>query len=376
MIKEIKKTNLVAVKNQIESVKKFQQEQLKNTKHQGELDYQAAIEQNNQKLNLAQLDYESKLLSIKEKLDQSQNFIEAKEHQLKNDHHKKMEQEKNQHKIEFLNIQDDNRESMARHKDKMNRTIEKLEQESLDERKNIENKNQNQLSFLATTFEQKSIDEEKNFRNKLGVDLQIHRDLLKQNQDQLKKSLYDTQNKNKYLAEEKNKSMMEERAFQERFHKNLLTQKQNDFNTKYNQLTTETEKILNDIEFKSNQIVNKAKSELSQKLNSLETKSKDPFYQIEKLEPQITEKLNHYEINLPVPKHEKEDVHLSINGRKIKLTYSKKFNEHVTDEFGSINRTSKGHLYSKELNVDHLLNPKNIGEKYSDGILSFKVAKL
>jgi HSP20 family molecular chaperone IbpA len=77
-----------------------------------------------------------------------------------------------------------------------------------------------------------------------------------------------------------------------------------------------------------------------------------------------------------VPAHEKENVHLVTNGRKIKITLNKRFEDLVEDKDGTVNRSSKTQLYSKEVMVKDLINPKNMQVKYEDGEITYKIAKL
>jgi HSP20 family molecular chaperone IbpA len=56
---------------------------------------------------------------------------------------------------------------------------------------------------------------------------------------------------------------------------------------------------------------------------------------------------------------------------------SRKYSSALNDsEDNSVNRTSKTQLYSKEFEAKEIMNPKQISQKYENGILSFKIAKL
>lgn len=77
-----------------------------------------------------------------------------------------------------------------------------------------------------------------------------------------------------------------------------------------------------------------------------------------------------------IPEHEKENVHLSVHGRGVKMTLTRKFTDTLEDKDGSVNRSTRNELYSKEFPSKDILNPKLVAQKYEDGVLTYRIQKL
>ena len=107
----------------------------------------------------------------------------------------------------------------------------------------------------------------------------------------------------------------------------------------------------------------------------LNNKSDDPFYRIDKLNPKLIENDKTVTVQVPVADYEKENVHLSTRGRTIKITLSRKYSDSLNAQDGSLNKSTRSELFSKELPTIDLLSPKNITQFYEDGLLTFKINK-
>ena len=80
-------------------------------------------------------------------------------------------------------------------------------------------------------------------------------------------------------------------------------------------------------------------------------------------------------VHIPVAEYEKENINISTRGRSIKITLSRKYTDSLNADDGSLNKTTRSELFSKELATNDLLSSKDITQSYKDGILSFKIKK-
>ena len=104
--------------------------------------------------------------------------------------------------------------------------------------------------------------------------------------------------------------------------------------------------------------------------------NEDQFYRIETLNPTIVDSPKDFLVSLAVPEHEKENVHLSVHGRNVKMTLTRKYSEFIEAKDGTIDKSNRNELFSKEFPSKDLLNQKQVVQKYEDGILTFKIQKL
>ncbi len=181
--------------------------------------------------------------------------------------------------------------------------------------------------------------------------------------------------KNKRLNNEQNRVNHDQLSFQETHQKDMLAQREKDFKVRYENMVKEHDTVLKSLSAKFEADVQRVTASTSTEKKVLGDKSTDPFYKVDKLNPKMTEDLKTVTIAVPVAEYEKENIHLSTQGRSVKITLSRKYTDTLNGEDGSTNRSTRSELFSKELNTTDLLSPKNITQHYSDGILTFKVNK-
>lgn len=187
----------------------------------------------------------------------------------------------------------------------------------------------------------------------------------------------DRQAKANYIAENQLKNAHRFQLEQEdqKFKESMMTQKslfekkiQNSESTQKEYLTRIQEKFNKDL---------KALSEShAQKKTIHENKLNDSFYRLTNLEPQITDKEQEYHISLKIPEHEKDNVQLTAQGRLVHLGFTRRFNDSLTGEDGAKISSTRSETVSKEFNVPDILDSKKIVQKYEDGKLTFRIAKL
>ena len=82
-----------------------------------------------------------------------------------------------------------------------------------------------------------------------------------------------------------------------------------------------------------------------------------------------------YEVTLDVPEHEKDNVRLTADKRKLTISMSRRFDGQTTDVYGDINKTKRTETYTKKLHVADLVDKKDVTSKYENGMLIFRIAK-
>ncbi len=108
---------------------------------------------------------------------------------------------------------------------------------------------------------------------------------------------------------------------------------------------------------------------------ALQSRSEDPFYNITTLAPVLTDKLDHYEITVPVPEFEQQNVILSGYKRSLKLTHARRAANEVELPDGSMNKSKRSESFTKEFPVTDIVEPEKIERHYAEGMLTFKIRK-
>jgi HSP20 family molecular chaperone IbpA len=370
------KMKIIQRENELKSIEDLYNRKNEDQEKIGEEAYQAKIENNNNKLLNASKDMEEKLIGYSQRLEKTKNDLSNEEKRLKDSQIVQAQSLKSQFDENITDIYDNAKNNQESIQYSTQNELKNIAENARYDKLKVENQFQKEVNSLSSAYSNKFVDTERDFRTKLSEDVKNHQEQVILQNNQFKKDLDDTTAKNKRLGEEKSRVQNDELQFLEKYHQNLMEQKTNDFKVRYKHITDEHEQILANIKAKLDSEVNKIQLSTMQTKKNIETKSQDPFYRIEKLEPKLVEQEKSYLVSLNVPEYEKEDVHFVAHGRNLKVTLSKKFQDIVEDEDKSINRSSKTQLYSKEFNVADLVNPKNIQAKYENNVLTFKIDKL
>ncbi|MGZ3808808.1 MAG: Hsp20/alpha crystallin family protein, partial [Bacteriovorax sp.] len=244
------------------------------------------------------------------------------------------------------------------------------------ERKHIETNARTEVNALADSYDQKGISEERDFRSRLENDLRAHEEQIKSQRSDLKKVIDTTTEQNNRLKAEKVQVQKEELSYLDNHQKDVLAQKNADFKVRYENMAREHERILSELKTHLDRDVKKMVEQTSSQKKIIEDRAQDSFYRVETLSPMITETPKDFTVSLRVPEHEKEKVHLSVHNRDVKMTLARKFTDILDDQDGSTNRSTRSELFSKEFSSKDILNPKEIVQKYENGVLTFRIQKL
>lgn len=361
---------------EIEKIKKIYSDRIAATKIEGEDQYLHALKRNDDILIGASQDFEEKLKNYQNRLEKTQKGIEAHENIIKTDHADKMANLK----LQFKNNLQDQFESAHEAQDAVGaQTQERLlsiGDKARAERNHLEKSTHNQFSSMASNYNQKGLSQENQYRTELENNLRSHQNELALQRDELNKTLEKNAQENKRLEAEKIRVQTDELNFLDKHQKEMIAQKQNDFKVRYESLVKEHDSILTRLKEAFHADVKKMAEDSSDQKRVIANRIDDQFYRVETLNPKVVDLEKELLVTLAVPEHEKENVHVSVNGRTVKLTLTRKFNDSINEKDGSLSRSSRSELFSKEIQCKDILNSKLVAQKYVDGVLSYKISKL
>lgn len=362
--------------NDIENLKKLYEKKVDATKAEGEDRYLNSLKKNDELLVSSAKDYEDKLNNYKDNLTKTQKSISQEENALRSDHTTKMENFKDQ----FMNNSLDQFRNASNNQAEINQqaqnSLETITSKARMEKNHIETTARTEVNALSSEYNQKGIATEREYRSKLDNDIRAHQADINFQKTELKKEMDRMTEQNKRLENEKTIIQTQELNYLDKHQKEILSQKQNDFKIRYENLVKEHDSLLSELKDHFDSDIKKMAEQNASKKQLIANRSDDKFYRVESLTPKTSENEKEYMVSLKVPEHEKENVHLSVNGRGVKMTLTRRFTDTVEELDGSLNRSTRNELFSKEFPSKDLLNPKQVVQKYENGILSYKIQKL
>jgi HSP20 family molecular chaperone IbpA len=360
---------------EIKNLDTLYDKKIEEAKGEGEKDFMQSLDRNQQRIIGESSNFEEKIKGYQEQLTKTRETVEREENSLKGGHKDKLNAIKadleSNFQDQYASLQNDREEIQSSGQE----AVKEIATKSKSEKLLLEGNAQFEMNAMASEFNQKAADSEKNFRTTLDRDVRLHNAEVSQQKDELKKLMVMDAEKNKRLSNEKVRVNKDQLEFQDKHQQEMLLQREKDFKVRYEKIVQEHNTILKDLSDKLESDVKSMVAKTSSDKKIIEEKSSDPFYTVNQLQPKMVEELNEVIVSLPVANYEKENIHLSTQGRSIKITLSRKYSDNLNGEDGSINRSTRSELFSKELTTKDLLSSKNITQNYSDGILSFKIKK-
>lgn len=367
----------IAVKEkEIESINNLYAKKIENQKEINEDQYLATLDQHQQKMAAVAKDYENKLEEYRSNLEKTKTKLSDEETNLKNTnqitlHNTKVNGEERFNDL-FKNLEDNQNQMQFENNNKLRllddqtkNSITQLKSRSAYETSKLEHAKNLDFAKRQNEFELRSDGLLKDQNNQLRLQ-----------EDQFKEVFKKQNAEQQRLADEKTRIYSDRLTYMDNFHQNLMTQKENDFKVKYQNIVKQHEEILKEIQHKFDEEVRSLQNSTSQEKSNITTKSNDDFYRIKTLNPRVSDLGKEVLIELPIPEHEWENVHISVQGRNVKMTVGRKYSDEATDDIGNRNKSSRSELFSREFTVKDLLNSKALTQKYEDGIVKFKIAKL
>jgi HSP20 family molecular chaperone IbpA len=366
---------IASKEDEIKNIDKLYDKKIEQAKLEGESDYMQNLDRNQQRIMGETNAYEEKMKGYQERLQKTHDTVAQEEASIKTTQKDKLDSLKTElernFQDQYANLQEDRREIQ----ESTRNAVKEISTKSKSEKSLIQQNSQFEMNALASSYNQKAADSESSFRSKLDQDVRLHNAEIAQQKDELKKLSDVDMEKNKRLSSEKNRVAQDQLTYQSKHQEEMLKQRDADFKVRYERIVQDHNKILKDLSDHLESDIKKIVDSNSSKKKVIEERIHDPFYQVDKLEPKMYEELKTVTVALPVAEYEKENVHLSTQGRNIKITLSRKYSDNLNDENGGINRSTRSELYSKEFNTKDLLSSKDITQSYEDGLLTFKIKK-
>lgn len=361
---------------ELENLAKIYDQRIAVANTLGEDKYEKSVDRNNQRIVAANKEYEDKLKGYQDSLTQTKSDLETSQNNLTDKAKEDQANLKTQAEEKYLKIYENAKENQESLFNKSRNDAKQLSEKSHHDKTMRESRAKQQLTAFAQNLSETSKTQEENLKKQLESEQSAMSRTLLQDKLDTQMRLAESTQKNKQLEQDQKRVQEDELKFVDQHHAELIKQKQQDFLVRYQRLAQEHDDVLNALKAKLDKTTQEAIEANRKDLQAIYDVKEDPFYQLEVIKPQVTEDAKNYYIHLEVPQHEKENVHLMAHGRELKVTVSKKYMTTVNDPDGSSNHISKTKLYSKEFPTKDILNPKQISQKYENGILSFKVAKL
>lgn len=361
---------------EIEKLKEVYDKRVDAVKVEGKERYLDSLRNNDEQLVNSAKEFEEKINNYKEHLERTQKNISQEELALKMDHDHKMHDSKEQHEI---NIHDQYKNALETQIDlheQLKNDVRSLSDKTKVEKNHLEKNARVEVLAVANDYNQKGITGEREFRTKLEADVHAHEDQIRFQKNELKSVMDRNTEQSKRLVEAKTEVQAGQLKYLDDHQRDMLAQKQADFKVRYENMIKEHDTALAQIKSQLDSDMHRIVQESSTQKRMIANKGDDAFYRLESLNPSVADEPNNYIVSLKVPDHEKDNVHLSVHGRDLRMTMVRKYNEKLDEPDGTSNKTIKNELFSKEFNSKDILDHKNITQKYEDGILSFKIKKL
>jgi HSP20 family molecular chaperone IbpA len=190
-----------------------------------------------------------------------------------------------------------------------------------------------------------------------------------------KEILEDTQRKNKIALENERRTQNHQLRYVKNFYKNKLVQESESFQAKYDKQVSEHKSILQRLKEQFKNEVARFKSSMAQNKNGVISKAEDPFYKMTLFSPQIIDQPKSVQIDIKLQEHEVDNLQVNVQDKEINLSLTRRFDEQLEDNDGSINRSKRSEIVSKKFQLPTHLKEKSLTKHYHDGILSIRIEK-
>ncbi len=156
----------------------------------------------------------------------------------------------------------------------------------------------------------------------------------------------------------------------------ILKMEAQSYQSKLNKLKTTQEALLSHVKTRNRQELEVLINGHKDLKKTIKEKDGDPFYNVAMIHPEVKEMPHFVKISIRIPEFEKENIHISTDKRQVRIHISRRFQSRLESKDGSLNKSSRSETYTKELHVRDILDPTQITQKYAQGVLTFKIAKL
>ena len=342
---------------------------------EGERDLSNSLDKNQLRIIGETGEFEEKIKGYENRLQKARDTITNVESEIKNGHALKVEGLKKDMESNFQDQYYRSKENSREMQTSTQDAIKEIASKSKIEKMNTQGNAQNEINALSTELNTKSANIEKDYKDQIDQQVKSHNLDMAEKRTELKSMDLNEAKKNKRLFDEKTRVSKDQLSFQDKYQQEMLNQRSADFKVRYQNLVNQHDETIKELSSHLESDVKKIIDKTATNKQVLESRENDPFYRVDRLNPKMAEDLKTVTVSLPIAEYEKENVHLSTQGRLIKITLARKYADTLSAEDGSMNRSTRSELFSKELPTKDLLNPRDITQSYEDGVLSFKIKK-
>ncbi len=364
-----------ARENEIKKVDDLYDKKTAMASIEGEDQYIQALDRNSQKIVGVSKEFEDRIQSYKDRLKDTQTRVESEEINLKANQKDKITGIKQNHSYNFVEQYEASADDLSTIEESTRNTLDNIILRSNSEKNVIETKGQFEIRTKSDEYDKKTKDAEVTNRARMQNELNKQKLEWTKEQNELKANMQGDNNRLKRLVTEKSRIQTDQLASMDKQQQNTIKQGSEDFKIRYNKTVQEHDTIIRDLESQLNADMKRMVEKSTTDKRLVANKSDDPFYQVEKLNTTVTEGLDSVQVALPIAEHEKENFHLSAQGRNLKMTLTRKFAESLAAKDGSLDKSTRSELFSKDVATKDILNSNKITQKYEDGVLTYKIMK-
>jgi len=156
----------------------------------------------------------------------------------------------------------------------------------------------------------------------------------------------------------------------------VLYTTKNDFEKKYADLLTRQKTDLLNMNNYFQQEFQKVQAGFNSQKAFYSKRAEDPFYRTVTMKSQVVDHPKKYEVKVPIPEHEKNNVQVSANKRDIKLTINRRYEGELENaEDQTLSSAQKYEVITKRFPVAEIVDPNGVEKSYKDGAVHFFLKK-
>ena len=322
------------------------------------------------------LRHQAKLDTIKKNFEETINRLEAEKEQLKTHHLHTMETNRSNLDNIARQKQAETKEFLANLEDKTNWKIRKAVNDA-----NIRT-TENRAEVYRKANREIIKNKNENTKKEIGLRRQMQKDrtrfinALANERIEQRNRISKMKLSHQRLAKEQKQIHDRETKLRQNLYKRTILNIESQFKQKTAAMQEAHKKAVATLKGMFRKHIQDIRSDYSLKKTSIHSKAQDKFYRIESLEPRIRDLGKEYLVSIEVPAHEQVNVHLTAHKRQLKLMAARRFEDRVPGPDGTVNHTRRSEVFSKDLNIPEIIDPRTVVRKYEDGILHFRLKKM
>lgn len=242
--------------------------------------------------------------------------------------------------------------------------IQDMQSHKNDELRSLEEQGKDKIRNKANEFTVRYNTDDKNYKHIKDMQDQSFKNerfsTNQRQQEQLNQITSSHSNQIEVKDKQFRKGLKEQELFFEKKFEGQLKHHQNEFKN---------------LEDRSKKIVDDLKDGLTKEMAKTADRNNDPFFKFEKLAPKLKQFEDRVEIEVEIPEHSKQDIHLTTNGKEAIVTFTRRFADAAKEIDGTINRINKVESFATRVQTAHFLNAKSVKSSYENGVMTYVIKK-